>query len=227
MLDSAQYAYDQQNFKKAAEFYSKLCEIDPQNADLHYNLGNAYFKHQALAKSILHYEKALKIIPQHQDAAHNLKIANQKTVDKVESVPELFIYRWWRSIYNLYPADTWGLISIVLLLMCLLGLSIFLFASKVQLKKIGFYGGLFNLFFGFICILLAYNQRSYMQTFSYGIIMDASVNVISSPSAGSSQLFVLHEGTKVKIKTKDNNWIRIALPNGNEGWIADKYIESI
>jgi len=227
LLDSAQNAYDRQDFTKAAQFYNTLCEMDPQNVELHYNLGNAHFKNKALAKSILHYEKALKLYPQHQDAAHNLKIANQKTVDKIESIPNLFIYRWWRSIYNLYPADTWASISIALMALSLIGISIFLFMSEVKLKKIGFYGALFNLVFALICVLLAVNQKSYVNSASFGIIMEASVNVISSPSSGSSQLFVLHEGTKVKIKSEDKLWIRIALPNGNEGWIEGKNIASI
>ena len=41
-------------------------------------------------------EKALKINPNSEDAAYNLKIANDRTVDKIEMIPDLFIYRWWK-----------------------------------------------------------------------------------------------------------------------------------
>ena len=227
LLDSAESAYDRQDYQKAILYYDSLLKLDPNNSDLQFNIGNAYFKNREIPKSILHYERALKIDPKHDDAIYNLRLANEKTVDKIEAIPDLFIYRWWRSIYNLYTADEWARISVALLILCLIGFTIFLFMKEVQIRKIGFYGGLFNLVFALFCILLATNQHSYMKSTSHAIIMSPTVNVISSPSAGSSQLFVLHEGTKVSVKSADKNWVQIALPNGNEGWVDKQQLESI
>jgi SH3-like domain-containing protein len=53
-------------------------------------------------------------------------------------------------------------------------------------------------------------------------------SVKSSPSAESSQdLFVLHEGTKVKILDQVGGWNNIQLADGRQGWIRNSDIETI
>ena len=36
---------------------------------------------------------------------------------------------------------------------------------------------------------------------------------------GSEVVFILHEGTKVQIIEQDDNWVRIKLVNGKDGWL--------
>ncbi|MCC7050690.1 MAG: hypothetical protein IT239_02785, partial [Bacteroidia bacterium] len=39
------------------------------------------------------------------------------------------------------------------------------------------------------------------------------------PSEQGTNLFVLHEGTKVSIEQNDGDWTEIKISNGNRGWI--------
>ena len=60
------------------------------------------------------------------------------------------------------------------------------------------------------------------------IVMRPVSAVKSSPSAESSQdLFVLHEGTKVKVLDQVGNWNNIELADGRQGWIPSSDIELI
>ena len=219
LFNEANLRYEEGNFEAAQNKYIQLLEREYISDDLHYNLGNTYFKQKKIAPAILHYEKALKINPANEDAAFNLKLANQKTVDKIEAIPDLFIYRWWNSIYTLFSSSSWAMITIALFFVAVFTVFLFLFTASSFMKRLSFYSGLIALILGLFSWFLAYQQHKSLHAEKYAIIMNASVNVISAPSSGSSQLFVLHEGTKVSLKDKTGNWLKVALPNGNEGWI--------
>ncbi|MBL4708557.1 MAG: tetratricopeptide repeat protein [Flavobacteriales bacterium] len=221
-LNTANQFYENGEFSEAEQAYKSLLADGYQSDDLHFNLGNSLFKTKQIGPAILHYEKAVKLNPNNEDAAYNLQLANKKTVDKIEAIPELFIYRWWKSIYNLFPADNWAKIMITLLLISLLGFGTFKFTRTVSLKKFGFYVFTSGMVLALMSWGLAASQKSYVAKNTHAIIMESTVDILSAPSAGSSQLFVLHEGTKVKIKGKTEGWFEISLPNGNQGWIETK-----
>ena len=134
LINKANKAYENGTFEVAVESYSQLLADGYVSKDLHFNYANCLFKSNELALSILHYEKALKLDPSSEDAAYNLKLANNKTVDKIEAIPDLFIYRWWRTIYNIFPADDWAKILIGFFILGLVGLSIFKLAKTIKLK---------------------------------------------------------------------------------------------
>ena len=60
------------------------------------------------------------------------------------------------------------------------------------------------------------------------VIMRPVISVKSSPSAESSKdLFILHEGTKVRIIDEVGSWNNIELADGRQGWILAEDIEVI
>jgi uncharacterized protein YgiM (DUF1202 family) len=58
--------------------------------------------------------------------------------------------------------------------------------------------------------------------------MSTSVNVKSTPSENGTDLFVIHEGTKVTIIDPTmKGWKEIRLDDGKKGWIPTGSIEEI
>ena len=51
------------------------------------------------------------------------------------------------------------------------------------------------------------------------IVFSESTEVKSEPNLGSEAVFTLHEGTKVQIIIKEDDWARIRLVDGKDGWI--------
>jgi len=103
----------------------------------------------------------------------------------------------------------------------------FLFSMRVTLKKIFFSLSVFLLLGSFIAGLSGCRQGREFHARNEGIVMVSSATVKSSPDAGSSDLFVLHEGTKVKIEDAIGNWVEIRIANGNKGWIEFSNLEII
>jgi len=226
-MQKANNAYEEGDFQSASIGYETLIDQEYSSEGLHFNYANSLFKSNEVALAILHYEKALKINPNSHDAAYNLKIANDRTVDKIELIPELFIYRWWKATYNLFSADNWAKIMIAVLVIALLGFGIYKVVESLSFRKFGFSIFSSGVLLGLICWGLAASQKNYANSSSHAIIMNSTVDILSAPSPGSSQLFVLHEGTKVKIEDQTDAWLKVSLPNGNQGWVDKETLAEI
>lgn len=226
-LIKANTAYDSADYNMAIQLYESLISDEYMSDDLHFNLGNAYFKRNNIPMAILNYEKAIKINPSHEDAQYNLSLANAKTIDKIESIPELFLYRWWKSIFNAFSDDGWAYICVTFFFLALIFFSLYFFLNLLTIRKIGFYTGSIAFILALVCWFLAYQQNAYLHSVKYAIVIEPTININSSPSEGSSKLFVLHEGTKVNVEEIRDQWYKVSIPNGNEGWVEKSYLADV
>jgi hypothetical protein len=115
--------------------------------------------------------------------------------------------------------NDWALISILFVALFTIAIGLYFFLSKSGLKKLSFYSAIGFLVLFLLSWLVASQNQKVMEKSDYAIILSPTVNINSSPSEGSSKLFVLHEGTKVKLGDESGVWREISLPNGNEGWV--------
>jgi hypothetical protein len=51
--------------------------------------------------------------------------------------------------------------------------------------------------------------------------------VRSSPDESGTELFVIHEGTRVHLEDSVSGWYEIALPDGSKGWLSRESIRPI
>jgi tetratricopeptide (TPR) repeat protein len=85
--------YREGQFERAVDAYEKILSQGVTSPALYFNLGNAYYRTGKNALAILAYERALHLEPNDPDIKHNLDLANLKTVDRIEPLPELFLDR--------------------------------------------------------------------------------------------------------------------------------------
>lgn len=227
MIKEAETAYMKEDYNKAVELYEELLKTYGESADIYYNLGNAYYKLNKTAPAILSYERALLLDPGDGDIRFNLQMARQKAVDKIESVGEFFLYRWFGQIQNLGASDLWAKAGIVCFFLFIACLALFLFSKWMRLKKISFYVGLFCLLLVVLFNFFAHNQKNELVNRQNAIVFAPTVTVKSSPDISGTDLFILHEGTKVSIKSTLGEWNEIEMEDGNVGWMPSKDIEII
>ena len=133
----------------------------------------------------------------------------------------MFFITWYNAVVNLLSVDGWAIISINCLIVALLGLLLYLFATPLWRKKIGFIAAIIGFLFFLLSIVIAYQQQASLNR------QDAAI-IISSEVRGGTDDFIIHEGTKVYIK--DNSiphWLGIVVPDGREGWILRSTVEYI
>ena len=225
-IEEANLAYQNGEYVNASALYEQLLEMG-EAPELHYNLGNAYFKQNEIGKSILNYERALRLRPFYEDAKYNLSIARERIVDNVEDTQNSFLIVWTNSLINLLISNAWAYISIACLVVSAVCFLLFAFSQGLTGRKIAFH---FTWIALFVCIASGvfsgityhrYNERA------AAIVMQGVATVKSAPDRSGTDLFILHEGTKVMIKDTLGEWNEIVLPNGNRGWIEVKMVERI
>ncbi len=220
-------AYNIRQYEEAIAKYEKIIAGGNESYALYYNLGNAYFRNNENAQAILNYEKALKIAPNNEDLKHNIEVVNSKLTDKVEMVPELFYKRWWKTLVNMIDIDTLAILNIILLSLALLLIAIYIAISNIMIRKISFWAGISLLFIFSIGILAASQRNHYLNSQHEAIVFTQTVNIKSSPDENSKDIFVLHEGTKVKLLDVVAEWQEIRIANGSVGWIKMSDIRKI
>ena len=226
-IKEAEAAYTQEDYGKAIELYEGLLNNYGESADVYYNLGNAYYKSNKVASAILNYERALLLNPGDRDIRFNLQLAQQRAVDKIEPIGEFFLTRWMNQLQNLFAVDSWAKIGVICFILFIGCLILFFFSKWIHFKKLGFSLGLFFIVLVIIANLFASNQKGELMNRNHAIVFVPTVTIKSSPDASGTDLFILHEGTKVFIKSKLGDWSEIEMEDGNVGWIPSKDIEVI
>ena len=225
---AADSAYVKGEYKAAIEIYESLAANNGESADVYYNLGNAYYKSENIAKAVLNYERALLLNPDDEDIRFNLELARSKTVDKVAPEYKFFLMEWLEGIINLLSISAWSVLAVVSFVVMLLTLLLFLFGKSVSTKKTGFIIALFSLFITIFANLSALHRYHYLTERNDAVIMEPSVTAKSTPSNSGTELFVIHEGRKVKISDDSmREWTEIELEDGNKGWIPSSSLERI
>lgn len=218
-LQDANAAYNAASYEQALLIYGKIEEAGMESAALYYNIGNTYYKMKEYPKAILYYEKALKLDPADEDIRTNLEIANLAIVDKITPIPQSFIARWWNGLKSMLSADGWAWMSVVAFAMVLLCLFLFLMSRRTGWRKAGFFVGILMLLFLAVSVLFAVERQRDLKQKNEAIIMTPTVTAKSSPSMTSVDLFVLHEGTKVRILDTASDWMKIKIADGTVGWL--------
>ena len=223
-FDVANAAYADGRYEEAATLYQALIDEQP-DAVLYYNLGNAEFKRGELAQAILNYERALRLKPNYKDAQYNLAFAQSKITDNIVE-QDFFLSAWARAIRNNLNEQTWWVLSISLFILALIGLLLFLLGRETWIRKTAFHTAWIALLFSLIAGLNAgsLHQRDTLR--NEAIITQGIVNAKSSPDRSGTDLFTVHEGTKVTIRETLGEWSNVRV-GSNEGWIRSSCLERI
>lgn len=223
----ADSAYVQERYEQAISLYNKLLETGA-SASVYYNLGNAYYRTGDMAHAILAYERAYLMEPGDADIRFNLQLARTKTIDKIVPESEMFFITWFRQMIDWYSADQWGRAVVVCFALFVVSLLLYFFAGRMLWRKVGFGVGVCTLILAVLFHIFAYQQKQKLLVCTHAIVMSSSLTVKSTPSTSGTDLFVLHEGTKVEI-TDDTmkDWKEIRLADGKVGWVPVKTIERI
>ena len=215
----ANRAYKEGHWAEAARQYEALIGAGVVHPDLHYNLGNAYFRDGRLGRAVYHYERALALAPGERDARENLRLARElasaRWSDRVEGAarPPL-----WARISS---AISLGALAIAFLL---LDLALFgllcarrLVRAGVARTALAWAAGVAGAGALVAGLLLAGHARHAAR--DAGIVLDDEVGVRESADQSSIARTVIHGGLEVEITGREPGWLRIELANRVEGWV--------
>lgn len=224
LYNRANKFYSSKQFQDAAADYEQLLSQGYRNAEIYYNLGNCYYKMDSIGKCILNYERALKLSPKDEDILHNLKLARLKPIDNIQPVPQLAIVTWWNDFVSFNSSKGWGIFAMIAVWLFILFFTMFFFLSRRRVFNIV---ALLFLFVSFTSLALAVHQRQQEGKSDEAIVMVSSSYIKSAPDASASDLFMIHEGTRLQILDQVGEWNKIRLADGKIGWMEKEGFERI
>jgi hypothetical protein len=143
-------------------------------------------------------------------------------------VPEFVLKSLARKVCYLLDADHWTVLFLLFLGGALALTLLFLLSHTPRLRRLGFFCGIALYLLAATALGCALWQKSAFNQADQAIVMATVAPVKSSPSDGqTTDLFVLHEGTKVTVLDSVGAWRNIRLSDGRQGWIAAGDIEII
>ena len=211
--------YEQGNFETALESWQRVVESGFESPELYYNMGNAAFRSNSIGHAVLYYEKALKLDPSMNDAENNLEFLSRYKSDSFEEVPEFFLRIWFSKAVHALPERAWSIMALTGFVLTLAFLLLYIFTRGLTLKKTSFFASLAGLLFTVFTLSSALASHHEIVHPESGIILSPSVLVRSTPSETGTELFILHEGTRVKVNEEVTGWHNIRIIDGREGWI--------
>ena len=221
-------AYSAGDWNQAAADWADVAATGLRSKELYFNLGNAYYKGGELAKAILFYERALRLDPSDADIRYNLEFARNLTQDRIDEVPEFILKTWVRKVNYLLPSNVWAGLSLFLLALALGLCLLFLLGPTAGPRRTGFFTGIAALLLVLAAWGFARSQKTAAERHDTAIVMRPVTSVTSSPSSDATKsLFILHEGTKVKVLDEVSGFTNIELADGRRGWITTSDIERI
>lgn len=227
--ERAAAVYNAQRYADAVALYDSIEVAQGVSPELYYNRGNAYYKMGKYAPAILNYERALLLSPGNPDIKYNLALVNTKITDKIEVTGTFFINVWAESLRDWFTSNTWAVIAVVAFLLFMVGLVVYLFTDteRMRLKKIGFFTALPMLIVTAIALASAIAQNNRLNSHNEAIVFAREVPVKSAPAESGTELFILHEGTKVLMREQVGEWVEITISDGSRGWMPVSAIEVI
>ena len=170
--------------------------------------------------AMLYYERALKLDPSYSDARYNRTVISDFVQDRIEPVPEFILKTWVRELCYGLDSDTWAVAGLVFLVVTAAALLLLFLSSSLALRRTGFFSAIVFLLLTVMAITFSFWQKADYMRKDGAIIMTPVVSVKSSPSSeASTDLFILHEGTKVLIIDEVGEWRNIELADGRQGWM--------
>jgi tetratricopeptide (TPR) repeat protein len=207
------------NYKEALQVWTEVYNTGYRSSNLDFNIGNANFKLNNVPDAILFYERAYLLNPTDEDINYNLQIARTLIVDRFQEIPELFFIKWYNFVSLILSTNTWARMSLISFIICLLSLSLYIYSSTYRHKVLGFWFAFSFLILSLTSFSFSYRNKMLVYDRHKAIISSPLVNGKSSPDNSGTDLFVLHEGTKVSIEDEVGEWLEIRLSDGNIGWV--------
>jgi len=209
------------DYADAAAAYEQLDRQHVESADLYYNLGVTYFRMGRLGPAIWAFERALMAAPDDEDARFNLnqarKLADQHTHDKMEGAEREPL--WTRVVSYFSPStEVWLFCGLyvgcfVLLFLRRRATEDFRLAVSTAAAVLG--GA--ALFAGVLLL-----GRMELDRIPYAVVLPDTIAVKEGADATFRTSFQVHAGLRLRVQGREQDWVRVRLANGLEGFVRSE-----
>ena len=215
----ANQEYAQGHFKEAIATYEALVRTGEWNANLFYDLGNAYFRTRDFGRAILNYERALALDLHHPEATANLQIARDESSALELQPSKLEHYLQFATI------NEYSIAAAVLFWIGILGIVALIFARRRSATLISL--PILCLLAYVVAVWAIYTLDNGSSGRALAIVTGKGVQARLATADTANSVLALPPGSEIKILSTRGDWTYAALPNALRGWIPAKDAEQV
>ena len=216
LYNEANALYRQGEFDRARQLYQQAVDAGAQDPRLFYNLGCAHFKAGAVGAAIVWFERALRLAPGDEDIRANLRFANQVKKDQESAEDTNVIWNFLVAVFH-YPSLNSLAVVFSLALTGVMGLSLWRLWRRPFTGFVGLLVGAGVVLVGSAGVLAS---RAYIQAqLVEAVVIQDQTQARSGPDEAQTEVFTVHEGTKVRVVRQEGAWLLVRLANGVGGWM--------
>ena len=212
--------YNANSFEQAIDGYKSILNKDINNGILYYNIGNCYYRLNDLGYARLFYEKAKLYNPTDRDVLHNIELVKAQLIDDIKSVPQFFLVKIINDINVKLNSSQWAYVVILALYLNLIFFLLFFFSKSVDARVNSLRSLLITIPILLITVFfLIYSN--FDNKYDTAVLVDSNAYVKTAPSMEADDYFIIHEGVKFQLIDEVDNWSRVLLSDGKDGWISN------
>lgn len=219
--------YRKEKFAEAATEYENVLKTKKHSAELYFNLGNSYYKLNKVGPAVYNFEKALLLNPEDADIQNNLVFAHKLMIDEVKETPKVGFNKIISDFTSTFSYNSWAWIAVGFSVLFLVFFSGYYFSGTTLLKRIFFIGMFVWALLLVVSILSAIFEKDRYKKDRPAIVYSGIASIKSEPKNTANDATVLHEGTKVYVLETLDNWKKVSLPDGSDGWIESNAIKEL
>ena len=227
LFEDANKAYAGGNYEEAITSYEKILNKGEASVSLYYNLANAHYKLNHIAPSIYYYEKALQLAPNDSDVKNNIQFARNMAMDDIQSVERTGISKTIDNLIATFSFDTWAMFAIGFMLIFVILFLFYYYGRSTLVKRIFFIGSMLSILLCIASVIFAFSQQNIQLNNNYAIVFAEEAGVRSEPNLRGEPSFLLHEGTKAKLLENYQEWYKIEIADGKQGWTLKENLKEL
>jgi tetratricopeptide (TPR) repeat protein len=216
LLDRGLASYEKGDYADAVAAFEKVLSEGVDDAVVHYDLGNAYFKSGKLGLAIYHYRRAHALAPRDDDVIANLDYARFLALDRIEGEDTRTDRRVEGWLDRITPDEAF---RVAMLFWILAG------AAAVAWQWTPRGGAAWRraastlLAMWVLAFVGAWAVERRAAAVSEAVVIADTADVRNGPGATFATAFVLHEGAEAVVEGERGGWVEISLPGELRGWI--------
>jgi tetratricopeptide (TPR) repeat protein len=220
MFEQGLARYEEGDYEGAVDAFSRIVAAGVDDAAVHYNLANSYFKSGRLGFAIYHYRRAHALAPRDGDIAANLEYARFLALDALEegARTDLRVESWpdrvsSEEVFRL-SAALWILAAVAAILWQILAQGELFWRRSMMVLAI----------LWAVSFAAAWAVGYRASRVDEAVVLPPEARVLSGPGDSFDMAFVLHEGAEVVVEGQRGSWTEISLPGDLRGWISSEWI---